>query len=56
MAQQTIFTIVIIGSIIIWTLMAGVIYKLFCDRHRELGLIKEIKKDLSIIKEEIKEK
>jgi len=44
----------IIGSIVIWLIIVILIYKLFCDRYRELKLINEIKTDVKSVREEIK--
>jgi len=55
MAQQSITTIIIVGSLTIWILMAVVIYKLFVDRHKELQLIRDIKKELGQIRKDLQE-
>ena len=54
MAQNSIITYFIIGSIIIWTLMVVVIFKLVIDRQRELRIIRDIQKELVLVKNELK--
>ena len=54
MAQNSITTFFIIGSIIIWTLMVVVIFKLVIDRQRELRIIRDIQKELVLVKNELK--
>ena len=54
MANTHITTIFIIGSLIIWGLMILVIFKLFCDRQKELSIVKEIARELSVIRQELK--
>lgn len=54
MANTQITTIFIIGSLIIWGLMILVIFKLFCDRQKELYIVKDIAAELTVIKHEIK--
>ena len=54
MANTHLTTIFIIGSLIIWGLMILVIFKLFCDRQKELNIVKEIASELHVIRQEIK--
>lgn len=54
MALNTLQLIFIIGSIIIWLLISIVIFKLYCDRNKELKMIRDIKHELTIVKQEVK--
>jgi len=54
MANTHLTTIFIIGSLIIWGLMILVIFKLFCDRQKELNIVKEIASELHVIRQELK--
>jgi len=54
MANTHITTIFIIGSLIIWGLMILVIFKLFCDRQKELNIVKDIAREIHVIRQEIK--
>ena len=54
MANTHITTIFIISSLIIWGLMILVIFKLFCDRQKELSIVKEIAREIHIIRQELK--
>ena len=44
----------IIGSIIGWFIIVVIIFKVFCDRKRELEMIRDIRKDIRSVKDEIK--
>lgn len=54
MANTNITTIFIIGTLVIWILMFVVIFKLFCDRHKELKMVREIAEELQSIRKDIK--
>jgi hypothetical protein len=54
MANTHITTIFIISSLIIWGLMILVIFKLFCDRQKELNIVKDIAREIHVIRQEIK--
>jgi len=54
MANTHITTIFIIGTLVIWILMFVVIFKLFCDRHKELKMVREIAVELQSIRKDIK--
>lgn len=54
MANTHLTTIFIIGTLVIWILMFVVIFKLFCDRHKELKMVREIAEELQSIRKDIK--
>jgi hypothetical protein len=54
MAINNITLTFIMVTIFIWLLLTIVIFKLFCDRHKELKMIKDIAAELKSVKMDIK--
>lgn len=54
MAINNITLTFIIGTICIWLLLTVVIFKLFCDRHKELKMIKDIAAELQSVKQDVR--
>lgn len=54
MEQHLILAFLITGGIIGWGLFAYTLLQLICNRQKEITMINEIKEDLKIVQQEIK--
>ena len=54
MANNLILGFLIAGGVIGWSLFAITLAQLYCNRHTEIKMIKEIQEDLKIVKQEVK--
>ena len=54
MTNNLITGFLIAGGFIGWSLFAFTLAQLYCNRHAEMKMIDEIKEDLKIVKQEVK--
>jgi len=54
MAHNLILAFLIVGGFIGWSLFAVTLVQLYCNRQKEITMINEIKEDLKIVRQEIK--
>jgi hypothetical protein len=54
MANNLILGFLIAGGVIGWSLFAVTLAQLYCNRRAEINMINEIKEDLKIVKQEVK--
>jgi sensor domain CHASE-containing protein len=54
MVQNLILAFLIVGGFTGWSLFAIVLVQLFCNRQTEIKIINEIKEELKIVREEVK--
>jgi hypothetical protein len=54
MIQHLILAFLIVGGIIGWGLFSYTLVQLICNRQTEIEMINEIKKELKIVREEVK--
>jgi hypothetical protein len=54
MVQDLILVFLIVGGFIGWSLFAFTVVQLVCNRQKEIEIINEIKEQLKIVKQEVK--